>query len=1052
MTDTFDRLKAALAHRYEIERELGTGGMATVYLAHDVRHDRKVAVKVLRPELAATLGSDRFLREIRIAAKLTHPHILPLHDSGDAGGSLYYVMPFIEGESLRNRLSRGGELPIPEAVRLLRDVVDALALAHKHGVVHRDIKPDNVMLAEDHAMVTDFGVAKAVTEAATESELTTFGMAVGTPTYMSPEQAAGDPNIDHRADLYAVGAMAYEMLTGRPPFEGETPQTVLAAHVAKQPRPVADLRDAIPSPLAAVVMRCLEKRPADRWQSAAELRAQLDALTTPSGALTPAGAWTAVGASARIGRAHPARVLGLYAIGAAAMAFTAYGLMVALGLPSWVLPTTLMLLTLGLPAVFLTGRAERRRAARPSDENAVPDSEGLHRWFTWWRLSVSGGMAFGALAIATGAYMGMRTLGIGPVGTLVAAGVLAERERIVLAQFSNRTQDSTIGETVTELFRIDLAQSPSVTVLEPAQVARVLVRMQRDPDTLLSEALAAEVAEREGLKAIVTGEVLPVGTGYVVSSRLTSIGTGQVLWAGRETAADATAIVGAVDRLSASLRAKIGESLRTIRGDAPLDRVTTRSTAALRKYAQADRANNQADYDRAVRLLEEALAEDSTFAMAYRKLAVILRNQDRDHDRSREAFTKAFALRERLTERERYLAEAAYYTYVEEEPQTAIAVYRTLLDKYPTDRIALNNLAVVYTQLGRRKEASDLYVRSIALGGAPAVTFTNAISALYDLGLRDSAAAILARFEAEYPDQPQVLQYQAAFLSSEFNYPAAEALVQELRAAQRGNPVFDMMTLSELAAFAAAQGRVEEGLRLINEAFDVQERHGIKMIEQPRALFESEVTAVLNLRYYGDVQAAIDALDDVQRTAEWQALPPEEREYLDFAQLYAEAGNPQRGRTYIRRYESEVDAQIRARDEQQTALLWARGALDLAEGRALDAVAAYHGVRERLPGCTLCALFELGAAFAAADEPDSAIAAYEQYLEGPVLFRSGQDNVTLWLVLRRLATLHEQQGNTQQAIDYYNRFLELWQNAEPRLQPHVSEARDRLAQLVGEPR
>ncbi|MDH3458009.1 MAG: serine/threonine-protein kinase, partial [Gemmatimonadota bacterium] len=934
-----------------------------------------------------------------------------------------------------------------------RDVVDALALAHKQGVVHRDIKPDNVMLAEDHAMVTDFGVAKAVTEAASGSELTTFGMAVGTPTYMSPEQAAGDPNIDHRADLYAVGAMAYEMLTGRPPFEGDTPQTVLAAHVAKQPRPVTDLRDAIPGPLAAVVMRCLEKRPADRWQSAAELRAQLDVLATPSGAVTPAGAWTTgVDAGTRLGSAHPARVLGLYAVGGAAMTFAAYGLMVALGLPSWVLPTTLMLLTVGLPAVFLTGRAERRRAVARSDDRAVPDAPGTRTWFTWRQLSVAGSMAFGALAVAIVAYMGMRTLGIGPVGTLVAAGVLEERERIVLAQFSNRTQDSTIGETVTELFRIDLAQSTAVTVLEPAQVARVLVRMQRDPDTLLSEALAAEVAEREGLKAIVTGEILPVGSGYVVSSSLTSVGSGEVLWAGRETATDATAIVGAVDRLSASLRAKIGESLRTIRGDAPLDRVTTRSTAALRKYAQADRANNQADYDRAVRLLEEALAEDSAFAMAYRKLAVILKNQDRDPDRSKEAFTKAFELRDRLTERERYLAEAAYYTYVEEEPQTAIDVYRTLLDKYPTDRIALNNLAVVYTQLGRRKEASDLYVRSIALGGAPAVTFTNAISALYDLGLRDSAAAILARFEAEYPDQPQVLQYQAAFLSSEFNYPAAEALVQELRAAQRGNPLFDMMTLSELAAFAAAQGRVEEGLRLINEAFDVQAQHNIRMIEEPRVLFESKVAAVLNLRYYGDAQAAVDALEGVQRSPEWQALPPEQREYLDFAQLYAEAGNPQRARTYIRRYESEVSADIRARDAQQTALLWARGALDLAEGRPLDAVTAYRTVRERLPACTLCALFELGAAHAAAGAPDSAIAAYEQYLESPVLFRSGQDNVTLWLVIRRLATLHDQQGHAQQAIDYYNRFLELWQNAEPRLQPHVTEARDQLARLVGEVR
>ena len=287
MSDVLERLKAALADRYAVEREIGEGGMATVYLAEDLKHHRKVAVKVLRSELAAAMGPERFLREIEIAAQLQHPHVLPLYDSGQADGFLYYVMPFVEGESLRERLARERELPIAEAVRILRDVVDALAHAHERGVVHRDIKPDNVMLSGRHALVTDFGVAKAVGEATGRQEITTVGVALGTPSYMAPEQAAADPHIDHRVDIYAVGALAYELLTGRPPFTGNTPQLVLAAHVTQAPEPVTMYRQTVPAPLAALVMKCLEKKPADRWQQAEEMLSQIEALATPSAGITP---------------------------------------------------------------------------------------------------------------------------------------------------------------------------------------------------------------------------------------------------------------------------------------------------------------------------------------------------------------------------------------------------------------------------------------------------------------------------------------------------------------------------------------------------------------------------------------------------------------------------------------------------------------------------------------------------------------------------------------------------------------------------------------------
>jgi len=288
VSDPLARLKAALADRYTVHEELGRGGMATVYLAEDLRHRRTVALKVLRPELAATMGVGRFAREIEVAARLQHPNILPLLDSGEADGLFYYVMPFVEGEPLRERLARGGELPVPEAVRVLIEVADALSHAHAHGVVHRDIKPDNILLSGRHALVADFGVAKAVTEATGYALLTSTGVALGTPTYMAPEQAVADPHQDHRVDIYALGVLGYELLTGRTPFHATTQQEMLAAHLTAEPEPLALHRPSVSPALAQVVMKCLAKKPADRWQTAEEVLQALEPFATPSGGTTPA--------------------------------------------------------------------------------------------------------------------------------------------------------------------------------------------------------------------------------------------------------------------------------------------------------------------------------------------------------------------------------------------------------------------------------------------------------------------------------------------------------------------------------------------------------------------------------------------------------------------------------------------------------------------------------------------------------------------------------------------------------------------------------------------
>jgi Tol biopolymer transport system component len=275
MSTVTERLSTSLADRYRIERELGAGGMATVYLAQDLRHDRQVAVKVLRPELAAVIGAERFLAEIKTTANLQHPHILPLHDSGTIDGTVFYVMPFVEGESVRDRLRREKQLPVHDAIRIATEVAGALDYAHRHGVIHRDIKPENILLHDGSALVADFGIALAASNTGS-GRMTETGMSLGTPHYMSPEQAMGERDLDARTDVYALGAVIYEMLTGEPPFTGPTAQAIVAKVMTDEPRPPSQLRRTVPPYLERVVLTALEKLPADRFASAAALANALD--------------------------------------------------------------------------------------------------------------------------------------------------------------------------------------------------------------------------------------------------------------------------------------------------------------------------------------------------------------------------------------------------------------------------------------------------------------------------------------------------------------------------------------------------------------------------------------------------------------------------------------------------------------------------------------------------------------------------------------------------------------------------------------------------------
>ncbi|MDH5642888.1 MAG: protein kinase [Gemmatimonadota bacterium] len=1042
MSELLDRLQSVVGNKYEIEHELGGGGMSRVFVAHETELGRKVVIKVLPPEMGLGVNQDRFRREIQLAAKLQHPHVVPLLTAGSDGDLLFYVMPLIEGESLRAKLAREGELPVGEALKILRDVADALSYAHRNQVVHRDIKPDNILLSDGHALVTDFGVAKAVSESTGEQSLTSMGIALGTPAYMSPEQAAANPQIDHRADIYSLGALAYEMLCGRPPFSGGTAQSILAAHVTQAPDAPVVHRKTLPEALNQLVLRCLAKLPADRWQRADELKSQFESMATPSGGMTPTGTQptTAVSGATLLRQNHPLRVASLFGLATVGVLTVVYFLMNLIGLPDWVLSGAVGLMVVGAPIVWFTGHHERRRAVAQTTGIHVTTPVGMQRHFTWGKSVLGGGLAFVVLAAITGSYMAMRALGIGPVGTLVASGALENRATLVLAEFDNRTTDSTLGSTVTELFRIGLTQSALVRILEQRQLTQVLNRMQRPPDTRIDPDVAMEVAEREGLRAIVTGEILSVGTGYALSARIVA-SDGGVLVALQESAADADEIIEAVSRLAGKLRERIGESLRAIRRD-PLYKVTTASLPALRLYSQALQAEDAGDNTRAVELYEAAVAFDSTFAMAYRKIGVLLGNNFEQRARANAATTRSYELRDRLSESERYHAIAFYHIQVTGETERAINAYRTLLETYPDNEPALNNLGTMYSRLRDHVTAEGFYARALALDSGTPLYFTNVASAQLAQGKPEEAAATLDAMEQVFPDIPQLADARINLALARQDWASAETQLRTLGERERASLAWRSDVSERLAALFTLQGRVREAEGHWRDAIAADVQRGLP----ERALDKTALGAAAVADIRGDPATALRELEAALAEFPLEDMNPIDRPYGALVQVFAAAQVPDQAQLMLDDWVSTMAGQATPDDEAW--LDWGRGLIAVAEGREADAREAFLRF-DRGTNCWPCAPSVAARAFDLGDDPDSALEYYESYVEFPTRFL-WMDFLDLPVAHRRLGELYEERGDREKAVEYYNRFVELWQNADAELQPQVQEIRERIARLVGE--
>ena len=1040
MTDFKDRVQAAVGSAYRIEKELGGGGMSRVFLAEETGLERKVVVKVLPPEMAAGVNAERFRREILLAAKLQHPHIVPLLTAGASGDLLYYVMPFIQGESLRTRVAREGELPIGQAARILRDVADALAYAHRHGVVHRDIKPDNVLLADGHAVVADFGVAKAVASSTGESSLTSLGVALGTPAYMSPEQAAADPHVDHRADIYALGAMAYEMLSGRPPFTASSPQTVLVAHVTQAPDHITLHRATVPPPLAEAVMRCLAKKPADRFQQAAELVPLLDSLLTPSGGMTPTGTQPvpAVDFAAQARRGAPLRVGGLFVLAGVGVAAIVFALVRALGLPDWVFLGAVALLLAGLPVMLLTGLQERRRAIAHATGMHTMTPTGMKKLFTWRRALASGGIAFAVLALLAGSFMTLRALGVGPFGTLVTSGKLANRAKIIVADFTNGSTDPTLGRSLTEAFRIDLSQSPVVRVLSIDQVGAVLKRMERPESTAVTQEVAREIAERQGIPAIIVGDISPVGQGFVLAARVLATGDGSELASDRETAESETALLPALSRLSSAIRGKIGESYRSLRDTKPLEDVTTASLDALRLYTRANQVELAGDERAAADLYRQATMADTGFAMAYRKLGVMLHNVLAPQNEVEAASTAAFRHSDRLPPVERNLAAAWYWYVVMNDAQRTIDAYRAVLAINPDHDVALNNLAVEMQDLGRWAASESLEVHAMAVNDS--TVFQNWIGlagSQFQLGRTDSARRTLAAFRRRLPSAYATVTFVAAYHFALGAWDSAAASARELAARWPGVVYAQRAANDLLVSVSGVQGRLAEAAAVAARQERVEAQRG----DSGAALLFAVRPAFQEVLIPGRGPAALQLLDAALRRYPLDRIPASNRPWLRLVEVNAVAGRADQARALVDRWTRELPAGRRSKD-------YGVGlALALAsEHRDEQARSAFEAVQESI-SCNACVEPWIARGWDAQGVPDSALAHLERYLSAPDLSRWNWDPMFRPWVLLRAGDLAAQLGKAQLAAQRYAQLVDLWKNADPDLQPIVRDARAKLARL-----
>ena len=959
MSDLLDSLQAALGSTYRIERELGGGGMSRVFVATETALGRRVVIKLLSPELGVGISADRFRREIQLAARLQHPHIVPLLAAGEVRleGSntalLYFTMPFVEGESLRSRLSKG-PLPSVEAMRVLREVADALNYAHRQNIVHRDIKPDNILLSNGHAVVTDFGVAKALSTATSmdvNTTATSVGTVIGTPAYMAPEQGAGDPDVGPAADVYALGVTGFEMLTGQTPFKGTTPRAILAAQLTAEAPALETLRQDLSPSLPPLIKRLLSREAAVR-PAAGDVLGLLDQVGTP------------------------------------------------------------------IPGTLIT----------PPATVAAPRRD-------WLRTGLI------VAAIAAGVLLALRAAGLLPTSTLLAEGKFGSRDKVVLADM-DVPGDSALGSALTEALRVDLSQSDVLQLLSASQVRSTLRLMQQPEDHALGSTFAREVAVRSGAKGVIVGRVERIGGQMIVTLRLVAPESGDDLAAFRETAKDSTQLLTALDAVTKQMRRRIGESLGKVRASQPMEAVTTSSLVALQKYSQAIGASDRGDYPEAQQLLEEALAIDSGFAMAWRKLGVVYGNQGKSEE-AKEPLTRAFQFRDRLPDRERYLATGSYYSSVGLDNEKAATAYRAVLAIDSMDPAASNNLALALQAQGDSVGAVTYYGRALAARDSSPVSFGNLILALLGAGNIDSAVALQHLAITRFPGNVRLVVTGAFIAYAQRDYAEAEKTARAMMG-QGVPPDIRRNALAGARSVAAMQGRMRRATDDTRSLAELATSLG-----EPETYYTAfSELAVLETVHRNNPARGRRLVDSVLAARPLARVPPDQRPYLALAWAYAMLGDVPRARALMAESAANLDStQARAAEPFRNYIL---GTIAMTEKRPTDALREYQKDDIRLSSCRACRAAAMGRAFDAAGQPDSAIAWSERYLASADENRGYEDEFSLGPTYRRLGELYEEKGDREKAASYYQKFLDLWRDADADLQPQVSEVKKKLAKVVGE--
>lgn len=1056
-----EQLQSSLGEAYIVERELGGGGMSRVFVARDMILQREVVVKVLPPELLAGLSVDRFRREILLAAGLQHPHVVPVISSGEMDGLPWFTMPFIDGESLRAVVTRG-PLPVPAVIDIVREVAKALAYAHEHGIVHRDIKPDNVLLTGGTALVTDFGIAKALAASKIDhagATLTQVGMSIGTPAYMAPEQAAGDTNVDHRADLYSLGCVAYELLAGESPFSGRSTQRTIVAHMVEMPRDISTLRSDTPRVLAGVVMHLLAKNPNDRPQSAAEVLRDLAGVERGAALTRPP---------------IIARPLIAYACAILLVAAATRLAVKVIGLPDWVFPAALAIMALALPMILFTAYAHAvaRRVAlaapmrTPGGINMIAAQQGpLTRiavaaspHLSSRRTALGGTYAIAGFAVLVGAFMGLRAFGIGPVGSLLASGKLGS-EPLIVTDFVTVRTDTTLGAVISQAVRANLGQSSAFRLLPQTSVTAALQRMRRPPDSRVDLALAHEIATREGLKGIVDGEIAAIGSGFLVTLRLVTTDSGRVLASFHEPAEGVKELIEVVDKLSRQLRSRIGESLRDVRSGPPLSQATTGSIDALRKFTQAYHATGAGNLRQAIAFDREAVAIDSNFALAWRHLAGAMANARYPQSSIDSALTHAYRLRDRLPERERLVVIAGYFAQAGHDRDKALRAYAELL---ALGDFSNTNPMGIWLMTRREYARADSVAR-LRIRAEPgyALTYNNLILWQLAAGRLASAESTYALAASLFPAWPQSgagALRRASILYAKDDLDGAVAGLDSAQSRHKG--LERAGDLSLLAEYDLLRGRVHLSEQHLKEAAILRDPAGGSL-----ALRDTVRAIVSEVMFLGPSPRQVKRLDAVVGGTAFSAAPPNSREYLLSARAYALVGAPARARQLLALYDAEVRDTAFKR-EAAPKMHGVLAEIALAEHHTLDALAELRKEDVAPDGpaspCEYCLPAMVARAYLGANSADSSIRAIERYLAIPrggrvasianglsSTFLSG-DYVLLAPFEMRLGELYATKGDAAKAREHFRRFVDLWKNADPALQSKVNAVQSRITAALAE--